>query len=217
MTVAKRWLRGVARILTAGGLLLLTGGASLPPKAPGLSEGRLRPCPARPNCVCSETPNLPGSVEPWRFAPERGTGAWGAAQAAVEALGGRVEQVDDRYLWATFRSRFFRFVDDLELRFDEAGGVIHVRSAARLGYSDFGVNRKRVEALHGQFFRQLGVAGQLRDDLVKFRRFTGSDFPGPVHRQHHTARIPISEQIGGQGQAQGQQHAGLAADHESDG
>ncbi len=69
-----------------------------------------------------------------------------------------MEQGDDRYLWATFRSRVFRFVDDLELRLDEAGGVIHVRSAARLGYADFGVNRKRVVALRNRFYRQLGIA-----------------------------------------------------------
>ena len=40
-----------------------------------------------------------------------------------------------------------RFVDDVELYYDEKAGLIHVRSASRLGRRDFGVNRKRVEAL----------------------------------------------------------------------
>jgi uncharacterized protein (DUF1499 family) len=79
------------------------------------------------------------------------------ARRAVEEMGGRVERADEVYLWATFRSRIFRFVDDLELRFDEAEKVVHLRSAARLGYGDFGVNRRRVAAL-----REL-LAAELRD------------------------------------------------------
>lgn len=51
------------------------------------------------------------------------------------------------YLHVEFRSRFFGFVDDTEFALDEVAGVVHVRSAARLGHSDFGVNRRRVETI----------------------------------------------------------------------
>ena len=54
-------------------------------------------------------------------------------------------------MWATFRTRFWRFVDDVELRLDEKGGVIHVRSASRVGKGDMGMNRKRVEELRKIF------------------------------------------------------------------
>ncbi|MDQ6965890.1 MAG: DUF1499 domain-containing protein, partial [Mariprofundaceae bacterium] len=54
---------------------------------------------------------------------------------------------DDDYLHATFTSRLFRFVDDVELHRDAASGVVHIRSASRVGHSDFGVNRKRVEVI----------------------------------------------------------------------
>ena len=53
----------------------------------------------------------------------------------------------DTYLRAESRSRLWKFVDDLELSLSPADGWIQVRSASRVGYSDFGVNRRRVEAL----------------------------------------------------------------------
>ena len=58
---------------------------------------------------------------------------------------------DDNYVHAEFRSRIFRFVDDVEFFFDEADSVVHFRSAARTGYSDMGVNRKRMEEIRTHF------------------------------------------------------------------
>jgi uncharacterized protein (DUF1499 family) len=55
------------------------------------------------------------------------------------------------YLRATFRSRLFGYEDDVEFRLDIAAGVVHVRSASRVGHSDFGANRKRVEALRREY------------------------------------------------------------------
>jgi uncharacterized protein (DUF1499 family) len=63
----------------------------------------------------------------------------------VTALGGSIEREEDGYLHATFRSRLFGFVDDLECRRD--GDVIQVRSASRTGWWDLGVNRRRVESI----------------------------------------------------------------------
>ena len=55
------------------------------------------------------------------------------------------------YIRAEFRSRIFQFVDDVEFLFENQGNVIHVKSASRTGYSDFGVNRKRVEKIRAAF------------------------------------------------------------------
>jgi uncharacterized protein (DUF1499 family) len=60
------------------------------------------------------------------------------------------------YLHAECRSAFFGFVDDLELFLRADKKTIAVRSAARRGYSDFGVNRKRVENLRWSL-RRAGV------------------------------------------------------------
>jgi uncharacterized protein (DUF1499 family) len=66
-------------------------------------------------------------------------------------MGGKIITDDGGYLHATFTSRIFRFVDDLELRLDGENGIIHLRSASRTGYSDFGVNRKRAEQFQALF------------------------------------------------------------------
>jgi len=126
--------------------LLVMACASRSKQAPGLANGKLSPCPGTPNCVSSEDPAENSQIDPFTFegAPE---GAWSRLKQAILAEGGSIEKDDDIYLWATFTSRLFHFVDDVEFRLDAANRLIHVRSASRVGYSDMGVNRKRVEAL----------------------------------------------------------------------
>ena len=139
---------------------LVFAGLSCATKAPatGLVDGRLRPCPNKPNCVSSEAEGTPAYIEPLAFdgPPEE---AWPRLKTAVQDIGGRVEEESDTYLRATFRSRVFRFVDDLECRLDAENRVIHGRSASRVGYSDLGVNRKRVERLRARFEQEAGEPG----------------------------------------------------------
>jgi uncharacterized protein (DUF1499 family) len=120
-----------------------------PPKA-GLLEGRLRPCPPKPNCVCSEEGETAARLEPLAFngAPEP---AWERLQAVLEEMGATVQRRTEQYLWATFRTKVFRFVDDVEFRIVPEENAIHVRSASRVGYSDLGLNRRRVEELRSRF------------------------------------------------------------------
>jgi len=123
----------------------------------GLLNGKLRPCPGTPNCVVSENSGKDSYIEPLTFSGEPGA-AWEHAKEALTGLGGRIEKDTGDYLWATFRSRIWRFVDDTELRLDAAGKVIHVRSASRVGKGDLGVNRKRIERLRNLFkTRHLGA------------------------------------------------------------
>jgi uncharacterized protein (DUF1499 family) len=72
-------------------------------------------------------------------------------QLALLDLGGVIVLVENGYLAATFQSPLFRFVDDVELRLDRPSGVIHIRSASRVGRSDLGKNRERVEAIRRRF------------------------------------------------------------------
>ncbi len=109
----------------------------------GVKDGRLAPPKRTPNCVSSQAD--PGDAEHY-VAPIRGTIA--AARAAVPSLPrARIVREEGDYLYAEFRSKLLGYVDDVELWFD--GAVLQVRSASRLGRRDFGVNRKRVEALRG--------------------------------------------------------------------
>jgi uncharacterized protein (DUF1499 family) len=107
----------------------------------GVRDGRLAPCKRSPNCVSSQA--NPSDLEHY-IAPIHGTIR--DAHDAVSAMTGTtiVEEKSD-YLYAEFRTRLLRYVDDVEFFFD--GSVLHVRSCSRLGRRDFGVNRKRVEAL----------------------------------------------------------------------
>jgi uncharacterized protein (DUF1499 family) len=63
----------------------------------------------------------------------------------------RIVERRDSYLHAEFRTAILRFMDDVEFLLDAQEGVIHVRSASRLGRSDFGVNRRRIERIRREF------------------------------------------------------------------
>ena len=112
---------------------------------------RLSPCPRSPNCVFSQDPDPARRVEPLRFV--------GPPQAALASLrkvlagmvGCTVVQDEPPYLRAEFRSRVFGFVDDVEFLLEADAGVIHLRSAARTGWWDLGVNRRRVEEIRTLF------------------------------------------------------------------
>jgi len=112
---------------------------------------RLDPCPASPNCVCSLDPDEPHRVVPLSFEGPADQ-AWDRVRAIVAAWPRTTVVLEQPgFLHAEVRSRLFRFVDDLQLLLDEASGCIHIRSASRVGRSDFGVNRRRVEALRAAF------------------------------------------------------------------
>lgn len=115
-----------------------------------LIDGRLLPCPDKPNCVSSESPEGYSHIAPLEFTGNAPM-AWQILQEQLHEMGGQIEEVDDSFLHATFRSRLFRFVDDVTCRLDEENSRIYIRSAARVGYSDFGVNRKRMVELQKRF------------------------------------------------------------------
>lgn len=113
----------------------------------GVSSSGLAACPSSPNCVSSDAQDSAHRVPPFQLG-EAPASAWQAAREQVSRLPRtRIVNETADYLHAECRSAVFGFVDDLELHLRPGEGVIAVRSAARLGYSDFGVNRRRVELL----------------------------------------------------------------------
>jgi uncharacterized protein (DUF1499 family) len=128
----------MSRIAPFLALAVCLGLASCATAGPSDSGARLRACPGSPNCVNSEE----GSAPPL---PVIGEDGWARLREVIVSLGGSVEREEDGYLHATFRSRFFGFVDDLECRRD--GDVVQIRSASRTGWWDLGVNRRRVERI----------------------------------------------------------------------
>ena len=61
---------------------------------------------------------------------------------------------EGNYLYAEFRSKLMGYVDDVEFTYDEKAGLLHLRSASRLGRRDYGVNRARAEALRSRIERR---------------------------------------------------------------
>ena len=122
----------------------------------GIKASRLAPCPPSPNCVSSDDAEAAHAIVALQLALAPAQ-AWPAVQSAVADFP-RTEIVaeTDDYLHAECSSTVFGFVDDLELHLRPAQNVIAVRSAARLGKSDFGVNRRRVETLR-ELLRRQGV------------------------------------------------------------
>jgi uncharacterized protein (DUF1499 family) len=118
------------------------------------SEGELRPCPDRPNCVSSRDAGRPSYIEPLSCEGDTEQ-AWTALRQVIDDMGGTVRKEQDGYIWASFATAVFRFVDDVEFNLAPEEGVIHIRSEARLGYSDFGVNRKRLETLRGMLAEKM--------------------------------------------------------------
>ncbi|MDQ3272230.1 MAG: DUF1499 domain-containing protein [Pseudomonadota bacterium] len=145
----------------AGQLGLLRGGA---PTTLGVRDGRLAPPSNTPNSVSSQAGFYP--EHPQRAYADIAPLAYsGDAQAAMRRLGTVLETTPDcvlvtrepGYLYAQCSTPRLKFTDDLEFALDAAAGVIHLRSASRLGRKDFGVNRARMEALRVRFSQDNGM------------------------------------------------------------
>ena len=112
----------------------------------GLFKGKLQACKATPNCICTEDFDNK-NAEPINIQGVESATAWETLKGVVVATGGKIESDDGKYLWATYTTPLFRFVDDFEARLDEQQAVIHLRSASRVGHGDMGVNKKRVDTI----------------------------------------------------------------------
>jgi len=131
--------------------VLLMGCSGTRPVGLGARDGMLLPCPSSPNCVSSQAPD-----EQHRIAPLAYSGSVDVAMkrltAVIRSLP-RTSVITDTgaYLHVEFTSALFRFVDDVEFLADDGAEIIHVRSASRLGTSDLGVNRKRIEEIRNRW------------------------------------------------------------------
>jgi uncharacterized protein (DUF1499 family) len=121
--------------------------AGSPPAALGVRDGRLAPCPASPNCVSSQATDADHRVAPIAYTGDAAAALVRLAHMIAAQPGATIVAQHDGYIYATFQTPLMGFVDDVEFLVDPAQRVIQVRSASRLGTSDFGVNRKRIEAL----------------------------------------------------------------------
>jgi uncharacterized protein (DUF1499 family) len=121
------------------------------PENLGVHEGKLAACPDSPNCVCSQAEDEEHAIAPIRFEGSADD-AWRKLHDVVAGWPRtRIVQEDGNYLHAECASLLFRFVDDVEFLLDRDARVIQMRSASRVGRSDLGVNRKRMEEMRQAF------------------------------------------------------------------
>lgn len=146
-----------ALFLVLSGLVLffilrwLVQQASPMPDNLGVVNGRLTPCPDSPNCVSTQATDELHAITPIAYDDE--TAAAYAALLAILQADPTYTIITDMptYIHAEARTAVWQFIDDVEFTFDEAAGLIHFRSASRLGYGDAGANRQRMEAVRAAF------------------------------------------------------------------
>lgn len=113
----------------------------------------LAPKSKKPNCVSSVVSSGKAAIAPLSCNGDA-SAAWAALKGVIEAQPSMaIKAVDDRYMHATDTTKLVKFVDDVEFLLD--GENIQVRSCSRVGYSDWGVNRKRVESIREQLAAKL--------------------------------------------------------------
>jgi uncharacterized protein (DUF1499 family) len=123
----------------------------------GVHNGHLSPCPASPNCVVSQgQPDAQHAIAPLVYIGDTAKAMADLRQIVAAQPGSEIVEQTETYLYAEFTSSLMGFVDDVEFYLNpEEPGTIHVRSASRLGESDLGVNRKRIEAIRMAFSSQV--------------------------------------------------------------
>lgn len=116
-----------------------------------VSVFQLAECPTSPNCVSSQSERLSHKVEPIQFRGSVDEFHKLIRKIQNEIPGCEITSLEGPQVSLVVSSRFFRFKDDVEIYYHQSESLIHIRSASRLGYSDLGVNRKRVEDIRKIF------------------------------------------------------------------
>jgi len=143
-----------AMVLIAAGFVLATSGA---PRTGDSStgSGNLPPCPSSPNCVSSQAKDPAQQVDPIPYRVSQAEALSVLINTIQHQPRTHIVTKTHNYLHAEFTSLIFRFVDDVECVIDESTKAIQIRSASRVGYWDFGVNRRRVENLRRELIPRL--------------------------------------------------------------
>ncbi|MFX1326129.1 MAG: DUF1499 domain-containing protein [Promethearchaeota archaeon] len=111
----------------------------------GIKDGKFYPCPKSPNCVSTQS-----TSEKHKMSALSYNSSIEEAKRKIKDIIGTFKRTiliseEETYLHFEFRSATFKFVDDVEFYFDGSARLIHFRSASRVGWSDLGVNKKRMK------------------------------------------------------------------------
>jgi uncharacterized protein (DUF1499 family) len=137
-----------------GSIMILPGCSGSRPGNLGIRDGQLAACPSTPNCVSTCAADKRHAIKPYTY-----TGPLDEAKAKLVSVIGHLPRTkiifnDGPYVYAEFTSKVWRFVDDVEFIFDDATKTVQFRSASRLGRSDLGANRNRMETIRREFMQE---------------------------------------------------------------
>ena len=113
----------------------------------GVTDNHLVSCPPSPNCVVSQNTDEKHAIDPISYQVDRDTAKETLLKVLTVVPRTQVIEQTDNYIHALSKSRIFKFIDDVEFYFPTDQNVIHIRSASRVGESDLGVNRRRMEQI----------------------------------------------------------------------
>jgi len=117
----------------------------------GIQNGKLASCPKSPNCVSTQAPGPKHKISPLHFKESLDEAKAKLIRVIASYPRTKIILNEGNYLHVNFHSLFFRFVDDVEFLIDEKTKTIDFRSASRVGYSDLGANRRRMEEIRKRF------------------------------------------------------------------
>ena len=123
---------------------------------PGITDGKIAACGEKPNCVSSLSKEADFAIQGFEMAGDSGAKFLELVAALAEEEGVSLVKKTDSYAHLTYQSKIFGFTDDLELHLHPELGKVDVRSSSRVGYSDLGANRKRVEGIREKYFGENG-------------------------------------------------------------
>jgi uncharacterized protein (DUF1499 family) len=149
------WMKRMLRFSIIGAILALLGTIAAmlaarnagPPASLGVRAGGLAPCSAAPNCVSTSTLDPAQAIAPVPFTIDPDEARAVILDLLASEPRTTLVRADEDYIHALYRSPTIGFPDDTEFYIDTSAGVIQMRAAARMGYSDLGANRARMERI----------------------------------------------------------------------
>jgi uncharacterized protein (DUF1499 family) len=141
-----------------GGLItvfILTSVSGAGVESPGVRESKLAPCPDSPNCVSTQSELKRHAMKPLPYLQTRDA----SRERILSILKGmkrmEIVKLTESHIHAEFRTALWGFADDVEFLLDDTARVVHFRSASRVGYYDFGLNRRRMKEISEKYKKSL--------------------------------------------------------------
>ncbi len=119
--------------------------------SPGEMMPNIKDCPDKPNCVFSKSQKEYAIIEPLPLLGDKETSLKKIKEVMAKLPRTKLIKEGPNYLHFTSTTKIMRFTDDVEFEIDEKNNVVHIKSASRVGYKDFGTNRERVEEIRSLY------------------------------------------------------------------